>query len=62
MRCEIRYGNLSEESTNFLKKMLLLDPEKRHTAMMLLQDPWLLKNTKTVELDQQILLNISANL
>lgn len=44
--------HMSREARHFLNKMLMVDPDKRYTAQMLLDDPWL-KSSKQKESQSQ---------
>ncbi len=35
---------MSKEAKNFLSRMLVVEPERRATASLLLEDPWLKSN------------------
>ena len=35
---------MSKEAKNFLSRMLVVEPERRVTAHLLLEDPWLKSN------------------
>jgi calcium-dependent protein kinase len=52
----------SKEAKNFLKKMLIRDPNQRISAEFLLKDEWVLKNLQYNEISEGYLLDISLNL
>ncbi len=43
---------MSKEARSFLSRMLVIEPERRATATMLLEDPWL-RSSKAKEQQQQ---------
>lgn len=47
------WGNISKEAKNLILKMLERDPNKRISALGVLNDLWLLKNVSTVAINNK---------
>lgn len=56
------WKKISKEAKSFVRKMLIRDPKTRASAESLLQDDWIKKNIDQVEIDGEVLLDISQNL
>ena len=56
------WKKISKEAKSFVRKMLIRDPKIRSSAESLLQDDWIKKNIDNVEIDGDVLLDISQNL
>ena len=56
------WKNTSKEARNFIKKMLIRDPNLRPSAEELLKDEWIINNMTYNEISEGYLLDIAQNL